>query len=279
MRTKQSLATKVTYWLKVVSLGMVLGLGLQFAQAWVAPAGAPPAGNVAGPLTTGSSQTKVGALTTGGLAAPSFVDTDNAARYVNPSGTSVLWGLSIASLPNCDLKTNASGAVTCGVDATGGGSGDNLGNHTATQNLVMSSFKITNVANPTSAQDAATKAYVDGVAGLLSGFSSIVGNFGSDIYGGSSVVRSSSYGSLNMTGTDTCDGDKGSLSSGSTCGGGGYGDLHVTSVGQYSCGTSESKTCTDLYLKAQPDAYGCAGVQLMSRSIVCKKETGLFKVE
>ncbi len=123
MRTKQSLATKVTYWLKVVSLGMVLGLGLQFAQAWVAPTGAPPAGNVAGPITTGSSQTKVGALTTGGLAAPSFVDTDNAARYVNPSGTSVLWGLSIASLPNCDLKTNASGAVYCGTDATGAGGG------------------------------------------------------------------------------------------------------------------------------------------------------------
>lgn len=146
MQTKQSLTTKVTYWLKVVSLGMVLGLGLQFAQAWVAPTAAPPAGNVAGPITTGSSQTKTGALTTGGLAAPSFVDTDNAARYVNPSSASVLWGLSIASLPNCDLKTNAGGAVYCGTDATGGGSGDNLGNHTATQAVNMNANRIYGLA-------------------------------------------------------------------------------------------------------------------------------------
>lgn len=59
MQTKQSFATKTTYWLKVASLGLVLGLGLQFAQAWVAPAAAPPGGNVAGPFTTGSgNQTK-----------------------------------------------------------------------------------------------------------------------------------------------------------------------------------------------------------------------------
>lgn len=123
MQTKRSFATKATYWLKVVSLGLVLGLGVQFAQGWVAPGGAPPAGNVAGPITTGSSQTKAGALTTAGLAAPSFVDTDNVTRYVNPSGTSVLWGLSLTSLPNCDLKTNASGGVYCGTDATGAGGG------------------------------------------------------------------------------------------------------------------------------------------------------------
>jgi len=38
---------------------------------------------------------------------------------------------------------------------------DNLGNHTATQNLNMNTHKITNVVDPTSNQEAATKKYVD----------------------------------------------------------------------------------------------------------------------
>lgn len=39
--------------------------------------------------------------------------------------------------------------------------GDDLGNHTATTNLNMSNNKITSLATPTAASDAATKAYVD----------------------------------------------------------------------------------------------------------------------
>jgi hypothetical protein len=122
-KDRQSFSAKVSYWLKVVSLGMILGLGLQFAQAWTAPIQVPPGGNVAGPLTTGGSQTKTGSLTTGGLSAPSLVDSDNVNRFVNPSATSSLWGLMIASLPNCDLKTDASGSVYCGTDAVGAGGG------------------------------------------------------------------------------------------------------------------------------------------------------------
>lgn len=42
---------------------------------------------------------------------------------------------------------------------------DNLGDHTATQDLDMASNKITNLATPTNGTDAATKAYVDSAGG------------------------------------------------------------------------------------------------------------------
>lgn len=35
-----------SYWLKVVVLGVVVGFGFQFAQAWVAPTSTPPNGNI-----------------------------------------------------------------------------------------------------------------------------------------------------------------------------------------------------------------------------------------
>lgn len=53
MRKKESIIQKIAYWLKVVSLGVILGLGIQFTQAWTNPNVTPPGGNVAGPITTG----------------------------------------------------------------------------------------------------------------------------------------------------------------------------------------------------------------------------------
>ncbi|MDQ5961256.1 MAG: hypothetical protein QG581_177 [Patescibacteria group bacterium] len=56
---QESFAQKSVYWLKVVSLGLILGIGIQFAQAWTNPGATPPGGNVSGPLTTGAgNQTK-----------------------------------------------------------------------------------------------------------------------------------------------------------------------------------------------------------------------------
>ena len=45
------------------------------------------------------------------------------------------------------------------------GTGDNLGNHSATQDLDMNAKKITNVASPSDNSDAATKEYVDTLSG------------------------------------------------------------------------------------------------------------------
>ena len=51
------------YWSKVIALGVILGVGIQFAEAWTNPTVSAPGGNVAGPLNVGSStQTKAGSL-------------------------------------------------------------------------------------------------------------------------------------------------------------------------------------------------------------------------
>ncbi len=61
--SNQSLAQKSVYWLKVISLGLILGLGIQFAKAWTGPSAAPPGGNVSGPITTSDQgQQKAGSL-------------------------------------------------------------------------------------------------------------------------------------------------------------------------------------------------------------------------
>lgn len=89
MHTKQSFGMKMTYWTKVVSLGLILGLGLQFAQAWTAPTVAPPGGNVAGPVTLGNT----GQWKTGNLAINTGWDTNN-------DGTADTWGANGLLVPN-----------------------------------------------------------------------------------------------------------------------------------------------------------------------------------
>ena len=68
-------------------------------------------------------------------------------------------------LPTCAADEVLSGdgtALSC-VDAAtaAAGAADDLGNHTATESLKMAGFAIENMADPTNAQDGATKAYVD----------------------------------------------------------------------------------------------------------------------
>ncbi|MDQ5961269.1 MAG: hypothetical protein QG581_190 [Patescibacteria group bacterium] len=52
---KEPILQKSIYWLKVVSLGLALGIGVQFTQAWTNPVAPPPGGSVAGPITLGGT--------------------------------------------------------------------------------------------------------------------------------------------------------------------------------------------------------------------------------
>lgn len=61
----------ITQALKVIALAVVLSFGLSYVYAWTAPTATPPGGNVSAPInTSGTAQTKTGALTVGGLRIP-----------------------------------------------------------------------------------------------------------------------------------------------------------------------------------------------------------------
>jgi len=59
------------------------------------------------------------------------------------------------AITGSDVYINDWGSVSASLAAAGGGSGDNLGNHTATQNLNMDSYPITNVTSITGSNSAA----------------------------------------------------------------------------------------------------------------------------
>jgi len=236
------------YWLRVAVVGLVVGLGVQFTQAWVAAPTGAPNNNVQGPVTTGSnSQEKSGSLTvnnhltvkngtsgypyiylnrngniqalvgTGAYLYHRSANSDytgmvfqdkESTMYgrVYGSGNGAYFGLldgdnhwsylaakdnytqfrinnsaimTMRSNGNVGIGTTspseklyvsgnikASGSVCNGSGkCIGSGGGDNLGNHTATQNLNMNNRKVTRVATPTSGTDAANKAYVDARVG------------------------------------------------------------------------------------------------------------------
>lgn len=93
MKNLQPIATQSVYWLKVISLGIILGLGIQFAQAWTNPGGSPPTGNVAGPITTGvGMQVKNGSLgLTGNLVVG--LKASSASTVAGDIGTTLVKGL------------------------------------------------------------------------------------------------------------------------------------------------------------------------------------------
>ena len=64
MKTKLiQIFKKSSYWLSVATLGIILGLSIQFAKAWTEPTGTPPDGNVGAPINVGDNiQYKAGTL-------------------------------------------------------------------------------------------------------------------------------------------------------------------------------------------------------------------------
>jgi len=159
--------SSILYWSKVIVLGVLLGTGLQFAGAWSEPGPGviPPDGNVAGPITTSSvPQTKSGRLIlSSDLMTQLMVDLNNN-FVVDPSSTStfstvradIYYDRQTPSYyldPGNTSNTNRMQAQTIclgGVCRTtwpsGGGAGDNLGNHIATTNLNMNNNNIGNIS-------------------------------------------------------------------------------------------------------------------------------------
>lgn len=65
----KKISKQITYWLGVVAIGLVAGLGIQFVQAgWTEPNGAPGAVNIASPINISTNtQNKAGGLGIGGI--------------------------------------------------------------------------------------------------------------------------------------------------------------------------------------------------------------------
>ncbi len=120
----KKLSQQLTYWLGVVAVGLVVGLSLQFVQAWTEPTVAPPAGNVGAPLNTGS----IGQGKSGGL----ILNTGGAATGLIVQNGSVGIGALTPSVGGeQDLKFDVEGAVGaqwyCDQDGNNCVAGNNFG--------------------------------------------------------------------------------------------------------------------------------------------------------
>ncbi|MFA6973321.1 MAG: hypothetical protein WC238_01095 [Parcubacteria group bacterium] len=136
MEQQKKLRQSIAYWTKISVIGIILGISLQFVGAWTEPGPNPPSGNLGAPINTSvNQQDKAGSLRVTG--------------FRNFSATILDGSVTLGNILNCSgkLYTNSSGTVLCGVDASGSGSGDNLGNHIATQALNMNNNVITRQAS------------------------------------------------------------------------------------------------------------------------------------
>lgn len=112
---------KLTYWSSVVTLGIILGISLQFVKAFVEPAGNPPAANVGAPINTSAvSQIKTGMITAGTLSSHQFCLDGNA-----PSGGCIsTWPASSApKMLYGEVNANGSIARGSGFTVTYNGTG------------------------------------------------------------------------------------------------------------------------------------------------------------
>lgn len=130
----KKLSQKITYWLGVVAIGLVVGLSLQFVRAWTEPSVAPPGGNVGAPINTSNlGQTKIGGLilNTGGAVNGLIVQNGNVGISTTSPTTKldINGGLRVRTLTTCSnattgkLYADASGNVLCGTDQSSAGGG------------------------------------------------------------------------------------------------------------------------------------------------------------
>ncbi|MCF7835729.1 MAG: tail fiber domain-containing protein [Candidatus Marinimicrobia bacterium] len=132
-------------------------------SAWVSPTATPPASNASSPLNiSGSAQTKSGSLrSSADMRAPIFYDQDNTSYYANPAGNSWLYRLYSYDVRadifydrnNTSYYVNPAGTSNFNTIRLGGVShsswpsgADNLGNHSATQDLDMNNHAIREVS-------------------------------------------------------------------------------------------------------------------------------------
>ncbi len=151
----------------IITLGSFLFV-ITAVGAWSGPPGNPPNPNVAAPINvSATSQYKQGPLGINTNAAPG-----GGFEMVVGGDASLTGGLSAVSLL---LSGKARSASTLNTDAPttmvtkdyvdSKVGGDDLGDHTATQNLDMKNLKIVNLLGPTNQLDGANKAYVDSQIG------------------------------------------------------------------------------------------------------------------
>lgn len=115
-QTSKSSTSNRAYWAQVVVLGLVVGFGLQFAQAaWTTPPATAPGGTITGPITTSNvTQRKEGRLNVGGVIAGDttiWSDTSISGETLR-ARTSLIFESD--AMKNCArIKTNSGGRAVC----------------------------------------------------------------------------------------------------------------------------------------------------------------------
>jgi len=133
INNKESFPQKATYWLGVVTIGLLVGLSLQFVRAWTEPTLAPPNGNVGAPINTSwNPQSKAGNLAVNALG----ISGSGAALQI-PNGSVGIGTATpnsvkqnIIDVKDAWIRDANGGAGAWASAAGGGGSTINLGNGT-----------------------------------------------------------------------------------------------------------------------------------------------------